>query len=299
MQRLVAWLVARPQNAVLVLATTLLTPMLQVLSGIVMVLLVLKHGIRLAVIEAVIAAALLLVIALIVGAPLAQIMESVLTTWLPAVLLAAVILVTQSLTLTLQVSALVAVLLTLGFHLVVDDVVAYWQPVTTYMLEWARENGLHEQAQLMQSDPVMTANMVTIAIVLSSWMLYVLYLLFGYRVYAQMSEDTGIFGRFCDLNFGRVLALILAVTSLLAVASEIAPVQNIAFVMFAIFWIQGLAIVHWLHAEAQLPLFVVIATYMLMLMPMLNVFLILALAISGYVDAWFGFRSRSVKQQKS
>ena len=297
MQPLAAWLVARPQNAVLVLATTLLMPVLQVLSGIVMVLLVLKQGVRLAVVEGVIAGALLLVIALIVGAPLSQIVASMLTTWLPAVLLGAVLQVTRSLTLTVQVSVLVAVLLTLGFHVVVDDIVAYWEPVTTVMLGWARDNGLHEQAQLMASDPVMTANMVTIAIVLSSWMLYVLYLLFGYRVYGQMSADTGVYGRFCDLNFGRVLALIMAIASLLAVASGMAAIQNIAFVMFAMFWIQGLAVIHWLHLWRQLPLFVVIATYVLMLMPMLNVFLFLTLAVVGYVDAWFGFRRRATVKQ--
>ena len=42
MQALASWLVARPQNAVIVLMATLLVPYLQVLSGIVMVVLVLK-----------------------------------------------------------------------------------------------------------------------------------------------------------------------------------------------------------------------------------------------------------------
>ena len=46
MQPLVAWLVARPQNAVMVLAATLLLPVLQIFSGIFMVILVLKQGVR-------------------------------------------------------------------------------------------------------------------------------------------------------------------------------------------------------------------------------------------------------------
>jgi hypothetical protein len=89
----------------------------------------------------------------------------------------------------------------------------------------------------------------------------------------------------------------MAIASLLAVASGMAAIQNIAFVMFAMFWIQGLAVIHWLHLWRQLPLFVVIATYVLMLMPMLNVFLFLTLAVVGYVDAWFGFRRRATVKQ--
>jgi len=294
-QALAAWLVARPQNAVLALAATLLLPVLQVISGIIMVLLVLAQGARLAVIEGVIAAALLASIALVAGVPVPQIFGSVLTTWVPAVMLAGVLQVTRSLTLTLQVSVLVAALMMLGFHVVVSDIVAFWEPVTTYMLEWARESKLHEQAQLMESDPAMTANMVTIAMLLSSWMLYVLYLLFGYRVFTQVSDETGKYGRFCDLNFGRVLALIMALASLSAVASGVTVLQNIAFVLFAVFWIQGLAVVHWMHTEGQLPLFVVIVTYVLL--PILHVFLILALAVLGYTDAWFGYRRRAARQQ--
>jgi hypothetical protein len=294
-QALAAWLVARPQNAVIVLAATLLIPYLQVLSGIIMVLLVLRQGTRLAIFEGAAAGALVAVIGLIAGAPVAQLFGSMLTTWAPAIVLGGVLHATRSLTLTMQVSMLIAIFLTIAFHVIVADPVAYWQPVTTYMLEWARQSNLQEQVQLMESDPVMTANMVTIAIVLSSWMLYVLYLLFGYHVFKQMAGEKGDYGRFCDLNFGRVLALIMALVSLLAVASGVFAIQNVAFLLFAMFWIQGLAILHWMHFEGRLPLFVVIVTYILL--PVLHVFLILALAVLGYTDAWFRYRRRVVREQ--
>ena len=59
MQPLAAWLVARPQNAVLALAATLLLPVLQIFSGIFMVLLILQQGVRLALVEGAIAGVLL------------------------------------------------------------------------------------------------------------------------------------------------------------------------------------------------------------------------------------------------
>jgi len=58
-QPLAAWLVARPQNAVLALAVTLSLPVLHVFSGIFMVLLVIRQGPKLAVVEGVFAGGLL------------------------------------------------------------------------------------------------------------------------------------------------------------------------------------------------------------------------------------------------
>ena len=81
--------------------------------------------------------------------------------------------------------------------------------------------------------------------------------------------------------------------SLLALVVNGVWLQNVAFVMFAMFWLQGLAIVHWLHAEEILPLGAVVAVYVLL--PLLQVLVSTALAIIGYMDAWFGFRRRIKK----
>lgn len=295
MQPLVAWLVARPQNAVMVLAATLLLPVLQIFSGIFMVILVLKQGVRPAIFAGAMAAVLLAIVSLLApGASVTQVLLSALTVWLPAVLLAVTVQATRSLNLTLQVSALLAAAAVLGFHVIVDDMIAFWQPVMTFMVEWARQSGLDQQVALIQAEPAMVAHSLTIMFVLSSWSMYALYLLFGIRYAAAGPDETGRFGRFCDLNFGRVIALLVAVLSLLAFASDLDWLQSAAIVLFAIFWLQGLAVVHWMFVDGELPLFVVIVTYVLM--PFLHVFLFLALALVGYTDAWFRFRRRAAAQ---
>lgn len=292
MQPLAAWLVARPQNAVLGMLATLLPmqflPALQIIAGIVMVLLVLGQGVRLAVIEGVVATSVLVVATMVMQGPVAAVVVAVAGILVPAALFGAVLRATGSLTLTVQVSALLAVAATLAYFVAVDDQVAYWQPLLDILLDWAKSSGLTEQAQLMEAEPEMTANMLTISTVLASWMSYVVYLLFGYRLWRSLPGETGNFGRFCDLNFGRVIALLMALLSVLAFAIDAAWLQSAAFVLFAVFWLQGLAVVHWMHADGHLPLFVLIATYVLM--PLLHVFLVLALAVLGYSDAWFGFR---------
>lgn len=290
MQPVVAWLVARPQNAVIGLAATLLLPFAQVISGMVMVLLVLQQGLRTAFLEAVGALAILAVVSLVVGAPLAQLAVNALVTWLPVMLLAAVMLRSRSLTLALQVSAIAAIAVTLGFYIVLDDPTVFWNDVLARLSEFFAELGLHEQAELLATQKALLAPQMTMVVVSSSWSVIVLVLALGYALYRMLPGKSATFGRFCDLNFGRVLALIMAVTSVVAVLVGAAWLQNIAFVAFVIFWIQGLAIVHWLHAERHVHAVVVIALYALIFV--LNALVVIGLAIAGYTDAWFNFRHR-------
>ncbi len=295
MQSVAAWLVARPQNAILGLAATLLLPVVQVLSGILMVLLVLHQGVRLALLEGLVAGTILAIVGLAVGAPFAQVVISVLTTWLPAVLFAVALQLTRSLTLTMQISVIVAVLAVAMFYAVVSDVIAFWQPILTKMVEVSREMGLDQQAELLTAEPGLIAGQMTMLVVFSSWTMYAGSCLLGYAIYRQLPGETRQYGRFRELNLGRVIALIMALTSMLAVVSGAVWLQNIAFVLFAIFWVQGLAILHWLHAEGHLPFLIVIATYASL--PVLHVFVVITLAVLGYMDAWFDFRRRAAKKR--
>ena len=287
MQRLAAWLVARPQNAVMGLAVTLLLPAPQLTSGVIMVLLVLAQGMRQAVIEALVAAAALLTTSLIFGVSVASLLTLMAGTWVPVLLLAVLLINSRSLTLTLQVTVILAVVALTGFYFVVVDPAAFWEPYLTTMAEIARQSGLELNQELLD------AEVMTVSAVLAFWMLYVAGLLLGYGLYRKLPKETDEFGRFRDLNFGRVIAFTMALASLLAFVVGGTWLQNVAFVLFATFWLQGLAIVHWLHAEGKLPLGAVVAVYVLL--PLLQVLVFTALAIIGYMDAWFGFRRRMRK----
>lgn len=287
MQAIAAWLVARPQNAVLGLAVTLLLPAPQLTSGVIMVLLVLAQGAKLAVIEACIAAAVLLTVSVLFGVSIDSIVMLMLGTWLPVLLLAVLLLASRSLTLTVQVSVILAALTMLGFYVVVADPVQFWEPYMTMMAEIVEQNNLQLNLQLL------TAEVMTLSAALAFWMLYTVGLLLGYAVYKRLPRETREFGRFRELNLGRVIASTMALTTLLAFVIDAAWLQNLAFILFVVFWIQGLAIVHWMHAHGQLPLAAVISVYALL--PFLQVLLMTALAVFGYTDAWFDFRRRFKK----
>jgi len=281
MQGIAAWLVARPQNAVLALAGTLLLPAPQLTSGVILVLLVLAQGMRLAAIEAGVAAAGLLAMSLLFGVSATSLLVLMAATWLPLAMLAGLLLKTRSLTLMLQVSVIAAIGGVLAFYVVVADPAAFWEPYLAMMAEVFAQNNLQLNTALL------SAEVMTVSVVLSMWMLYVVGLLLGYALYRRLPAETADLGRFQDLNFGRVLASAMAVVVVIAF---IAGLQNTAYVLFVVFWLQGLAIVHWLHGTGRLPLAALIAVYALL--PFLQVLLMMALAVLGYVDAWFGFRRR-------
>lgn len=290
MQPVAAWLIARPQNGVLGLALSLLFPLAPVISGLLMAHLVFANGLRLPALQGVIAGALLAVFALIVSASVAQIVASALTWWTPVFLLAALARSWRSVTLALQVSVIAALAGTLGFFIVLGDPTDYWNAAVETSIELARQAGLTEQANMLSESQAVIVPQMTMLFVFAAWSFYVLITLSGYALFQAIPGAKSVYGRFCDLNFGRVLAAVMAVASVGAVLTGAEWMQNLGFVAFAVFWLQGLSILHWLHAERRLPLFVLVMAYALL--PFLNVLLVISLAVLGYLDAWFEFRAR-------
>ena len=288
MQAIAAWLVARPLNAVLALAATISLAYLSFLSGVVLVLLVLHKGTKRALVDVLFAAGLLLVVGLIAQVPLVTVTAGALAMWLPAMLLAVILTTTRSLTLTVQLSVVIAVAAMIGFYVVVDDPLSFWRDVLEMIIDVWREVGLTEQAALLDAQIDAVAGQMTMVAVLTSWAIHTINCVLGYILYRALPGETAELGRFRDLNLGRVIAITMALASIAAVLSGAIWLQNIAFVMFLVFWLQGLAIVHWLYGEGHLPVFGVVAVYVLM--PFLNVILLMGLAILGYVDTWFRMR---------
>ena len=294
MKSIAAWLVRRPQNAILGLAATyiLFLPLAGIFCGAVVTLLVLQHGARRAATQVLIAAAVLAVLALVSGGSAPQMALAALANWVPAFVLAALMRQWRSLTLTLQVSAIVAMAGLLSFYLVLGDPAAFW---STWLVEQGaplfREMGLQEQAATLVENQAAVAQQMTVLFVFTIWSLYVFGLLLGYSLYRAVPGQSTVFGRFCDLNFGRVLALIMAVASVIAFLSGAVWLRNLAFLMFVVFWFQGLAIMHWLRAERQLPAILLVVVYALI--PLLSALPVISFAVVGYTDAWFGYRTRN------
>ena len=305
MKAVAAWLVARPQNAIIVLAGTIalaavpaLALHLTVLSSVTLIAVALHDGVRTAVIKLAFAMLLAVAAGWLAGIQPAMIVGGAMTAWLPSLLLAVMLLWSRSLTLTMQLSVIVAAAVMLAF-LVAVDAKAFWLTLLETWVEIWRETGqadLAEVADLLEQQMEMVAEYATLAVVLLSWVLQATGLALGYALYRMMPGEPADFGRFRALNFGRVIALTMAIASVLSTFVDAVWLKSFAFFLFAAFWLQGLAVVHWMHARGIVQAFGIIATYALMLVA--GWIVIPALAVFGYTDAWFDFR-RMLRQREN
>jgi hypothetical protein len=288
-QAIAAWLVARPERAVFVLIATFLLPITQILGSAVLVLLVLSRGLGRAALVAAFGCAGILVLTLISKVPVSTLFQVVLTIWLPGMALALLLQRMRSLTLLLQTTVLVATLVIAGMYIVLGDPAVYWLDMLEKFAAVWREAGLQQESeifvQLQPYAPQMTGIFVSIG-----WLLHVVAFLAGYVGYLSLPGQSVSFGRFSDLNFGRVLALVLAAASIVAMLGAAIWLQNFAFVLFVIFWLQGLAMLHWLHGNGRLPAVVLAVIYVCTLL--LGPLLVTAVGVLGYTDAWFNYRTR-------
>ena len=291
MRPIAKWLLARPWNPVFALALSLVVPLAPVISGTCIVFLVLAGGVQKAVLQGAAAAALLAILTVLVGDSPLLLLRNIVAIWLPAVALTAVLQRTRSLSFAVQVSVIGAIAVTAGLHVFGGDPVTFWGGIVDrshLVLESARWSA--ETLALMQEYRDDIARQMTMMVVFLGWSTLVLVLVLGYGLHQCLPEQGVRYGRFSDLQLGRVLAFAMALASLAAFVVHAGWLQDIAFVLFAAFWVQGVAMVHWLHSDGPLPVYV--------LLPFLHVLLIMTMAVLGYTDAWFNFRSRIAAGRK-
>jgi hypothetical protein len=299
MPSVAAWLLARPYNAVFAIAITTLMPGLATVSGAILVLLVVQQDIRKALLTVALAGLLLVVVAVLSGTSPVRVIVGLGSSWLPVLGLAWVLRSTRSLTLTLQLSVLIVLIGTCAFFVFVSDPVGFWQEViaSTPLLQELR---LPEWQVAIGASAEQFAGMLTTMSAIGVWFGLIVVVLLGYWLFQQLPKKSQVFGRFSDLNFGRVVALLLAITSVAGFAFNVMWIQSIAFILFAVFWVQGAAMMHWLRATGVIPVIGLFAFYSLMIMALVIVdlgYIFPAVAVIGYTDAWFRYRDRVTKQQ--
>lgn len=278
-------------NAVLGLAVLLVIGGASPAGSVILVLLTLAQGSRLSLFEAGAAVAVVTLVSLIAGLPTNWILLSVGGVWIPTWLLATNLLATRSLTLAMQVAVIVAIAGMTGFMIAVSDPAAFWQPYLDWITEVSELEGMEQYVE------VLTPNIILWMMVLSLWFLSIIPVCLGNAWYASLPWETGNMGRFRELNYGRVIA---STTLLLSVVGPLTGwlwALNVASFLFVAFVVQGLAVMHWLRAKENWPILVLVTVYVLTLV--IPQWLVVALGLLGYIDAWINVRGRWEKSKGS
>ena len=267
MRAIINWIVARPERSILALTGTFVLPLAPaVLSGTVMVLLVMAKGVVRAGIYAALALAVLSLMGLLAQAPVLQLVGNAALVWLLALALAGLLTWTRSLVLAVQITVIVAIAITLGIFLVVTDPAAVWAKLLVDLAATFSEAGMDQQSSFILAQQP-HAGLMTGVVVSAGWTFSVVLLLIGYGAYRLLPASNASYGDFHHLGMGRVLAIVLAVVALGATFSGALWLVNLAIVMLLVFWLQGLAILHWFKEAGRLPLLAFIAIYAALLMP--------------------------------
>jgi hypothetical protein len=283
------WVVARPANSVLGLLLVASLPIVGMLSSTLIVLLILSVGFQRALLVAAAVAVLLAVAATFGGNPPQVVVVSMAAMWAPGIILASTLLVTRSFALTLQLSVLALAALLMMFYLSVSDPAAFWTVTLQQVAnEWAAQGQQEMAVVVTQLLPF--ASQLTLVMSLSLWVVHAGLFTLGYALHEELNDGGESYGRFADLNFGKLIALTMAVISLAALPLDSELLSSLGFLLYAVFWLQGLAVLHWLVQRGKLPKLVVYGVYGCLLFLPLTVIALLLLALLGYTDAWFGFR---------
>lgn len=289
---LVSWIVARPERWVLALTFTIVMPVAPViLSGTVMVLLVLTRGLAKAILAAVISLLVLGILGQVAGDPTGRLLEDAITAWVLGGVMAGILAWTRSLVLAVQTGVILALLTTAGLYLVLPDPALVWIDVLTALAESFQEQGLDPQARFILEQQRYAA-LMTGVVVAAGWTYATVLLLMGQGAQRLLPSNVEQYGDFRDLNLGRVLAIVMAVVALGATLSQALWLVNLAIVMLLVFWLQGLALLHWLRSKDKLPAWLLVLAYVAIMMPVSAGIMIFGLGVLGYIDAWFNLRRR-------
>ena len=258
-------------------------------SSALLVMLVLSNGLRTAIIQALITAGLLGVASLLSGKNPAVVAFSMGAIWAPGLVLVTLLMATRSLALTLQISVIATAVIIGAIFAIATDPTAFWEATLSAVVEAWREQGEEEMATVVEQ-LLPFAEHMTLTIVLTLWIVHSALFTLGYALAGRLPGAAAGYGRFAELSLGKVIAILMAASSIVAMLVNAILLKNLAFLFYAVFWLQGLALLHWLHAEKKIPAVLLIFAYASLVIPPINAIALMALALVGYADAWFNFR---------
>lgn len=169
------------------------------------------------------------------------------------------------------------------------DAQVLWSSFLTLLRENMAARGLTlgDDDILGQVAPLMTASAAGM-----TWLAAMLAMFLGHAAFRLLPDVQVGYGRFQNLNLGRVLAAVTVVVSLLATVTDSPYPMGTAFVLIMAFTLQGFALCHWMVDRLRLSRWLLMVLYVAIIVTLQTGILLLMLSVLGYVDAWFDLRRR-------
>jgi hypothetical protein len=285
-----AWLAARRVPRIAFIAGFFNLGLFGLVSTATVILSAITHGWRVAAADCLIAGAALGGLTLAASGSVEVLALSAGTIWPVAIGLGSLTGKFGTLTLPLQALLVLAMLLVVGFYVVVGDTVSYWTEALQVMareleaagVQLAAPDALAAWAPLMTG---LTAALIVLtlalALVLGSW-------------WAGGVSTPGLGMMFRQLRLGNVIGGLAAVLGVASLAGGSQLTSDLLLVLATGFVLQGLAVIHWQFHARKWPGAFLLLVYLPMLPvlagPAVAAGAWLSIAAIGFIDNWFVLR---------
>tara|TARA_B100000925_G_scaffold220711_1_gene169487 strand:- start:356 stop:1186 length:831 start_codon:yes stop_codon:yes gene_type:complete len=272
------------------MAISMLMPFSMILSGATLTVLILKASILKALFQCIVAMVFLIILGFFLNFGIVDIATNSFLYWLPVIFITLIYKKNSSFTLTVQLLSIISIIFLIYFFIVVGQPDTFWSEILNNLSTILTDSGLRDEALLIQNQMNLIIEQISSIIAVMIWSSYVFILAFGLNIYNSDESTSNSLDSFSDLNLGKFIAVFAALCSLSLFFADIYWLKNLTYMLLLFFWLQGLAVIHWFRNKRIIPRFLLVIIYVLL--PVFNVLIVMLLAVVGYTDAWFNFRSR-------
>ncbi len=282
----------RIQAAIFVVLSTLISllfPPLIVFNNAAIALITLRKGWQQGIIYTLLASVTLLIISVALDQQASRGFLAGLANWMPMVVIASALGITQSWSKTLQLILLTASAGVLLFHFMQPDAAAYWKPVLEQFKPLLKQGYQLSDAKIDESINDIAKWMTgTFAAALA--LISILSLIIARNWQAVLYNPGGFGEEFRQINLGKQAAIAVLVGIAIAVLTMNQLVVELIMVGIAVFMFQGLSLAHALVKRYNLKIAWLIGLYVMMFLLLIQ--MIVLLATFGIIDTFVDFRHR-------
>lgn len=198
---------------------------------------------------------------------------------------------TSSLNLVFQLTLIAALVALALVYVLLPQPTAFWEQFLGRAFEALSQSGIQfDESLVPQLARTLWGAMVAVLL------LTVLNSLFLARWWQSLIHSQGAFGfEFRRLSAGVILGVLLVVISIVALVTDLASVDSMAWVAMLGLALQGLAGAHRRKAEGRLPRGWLIVIYVMLMVPFFSFVTVALLAGWGLADFWRNMRNTSLQ----
>lgn len=281
--------------------TIILLPLIFI-SGAALALVTLRHGLVQGLTVLFYSVLVMVTAAMLLLGDAIGVLQLVIPIWIPALLLAELLRRTSSLSATVSIAAMFALLGILITYMILGDPSSYWQASWIEALTLLGADKVLAEPAFIQALELMSRIYTGLAAT-GFWFMATIVLFIARWWQASLYNEGGFRQEFHSYRMSRwfvwpsllvLLAMSFSSLNEMSVAQQLAI--ELGVLVLSLYTLQGIAVAHRLVAIAKLNMVWLILMYVLLLTPQFN----LLMALTGLLDNWLDIRTRfaRVKEQQ-